>query len=64
MAPNQPCDQCGEPIGGSAYCLTPQIPELRKLYFTTQAEVYCGAECSLLRTEWLKTQANESEGTT
>ncbi|NDG93008.1 MAG: hypothetical protein EBY55_07710, partial [Gammaproteobacteria bacterium] len=33
-----------------------QIPELRHLYFSQRPEAYCGAVCSLARTELLKQQ--------
>ena len=56
MPSKRTCDHCGQPVGASAYETTPQIPELQHLYFSQQPEAYCGAVCSLARTELLKQQ--------
>ena len=56
MPSKRTCDHCGQPVGASAYETTPQIPELRHLYYSQQPEAYCGAVCSLERTEFLKLQ--------
>ena len=56
MSSKRTCDHCGQPVGASAYETTPQIPELRHLYFSQHPEAYCGAVCSLARTELLKQQ--------
>ena len=56
MPNKRTCDHCGQPVGASAYETTPQIPELRHLYYSQQPEAYCGAVCSLERTEFLKQQ--------
>ena len=56
MPSKRTCDHCGQPVSASAYETSPQTPELRHLYYSQQPDTYCGAACSLERTEFLRQQ--------